>query len=113
MNMRLSSKNAKNSARRGVATKQKIRRPVRIPIPDIPVRCCSQGPDEVPLSQRPRLSRDIREVSDALGDLGTFLPHIIGAITVVGMNLTRVLTAFGLFYVFTGAFYAMPLPSSR
>jgi MFS superfamily sulfate permease-like transporter len=58
---------------------------------------------------RSRFGWDIREVSGALGDLGTFLPHIIGAITVVGMDPTGVLTAFGLFYLVTGAFYGVPI----
>lgn len=58
---------------------------------------------------RSRFGWNLREVSGALGDLGTFLPHIIGAITVVGMAPTGVLTAFGLFYVFTGAFYSVPI----
>ena len=58
---------------------------------------------------RSRFGWDIREVSGALGDLGTFLPHIIGAITVVGMDPTGVLTAFGLFYLATGAFYGVPI----
>jgi len=58
---------------------------------------------------RSRFGGDIREVSGALGDLGTFLPHIIGAITVVGMDPTGVLTAFGLFYIATGTFYGVPI----
>jgi len=48
-------------------------------------------------------------VSGSLGDLGTFLPHIIGAITVVKMDPTGILTSFGLFYAFTGAFYGVPM----
>jgi Molybdate transporter of MFS superfamily len=49
------------------------------------------------------------EVSGSLGDLGTFLPHIVGAITVVGMDPTSVLTTFGLFYTVSGAFYGVPM----
>lgn len=49
------------------------------------------------------------EVSGALGDLGTFLPHIIGAITVVGMGPAGILSTFGLFYLFSGAFYRIPM----
>jgi sulfate permease, SulP family len=37
------------------------------------------------------------------------LPHIVGAITVVKMDPTGILTAFGLFYAFTGAFYGVPM----
>ena len=49
------------------------------------------------------------EVSGSLGDLGTFLPHIVGAITVVKMDPTGILTTFGLFYAFAGAFYGVPM----
>ena len=49
------------------------------------------------------------EVSGTLGDLGTFLPHIVGAITVVKMDPTGILTTFGLFYAFTGVFYGVPM----
>src|SRR5271154_1986191 len=41
--------------------------------------------------------------------LETFLPHIVGAITVVGMALTGILTTFGLFYALSGAFYGVPM----
>src|SRR3546814_19604212 len=58
---------------------------------------------------RRRFGRDPREVSGALGDLGTFLPHIIGAITVVGMAPAGILTTFGLFYAMSGAFSGLPL----
>ena len=52
---------------------------------------------------------NLDEVSGALGDLGTFLPHIIGAITVVGMNPTGIFVTFGLFYAASGAFYGVPM----
>jgi hypothetical protein len=44
------------------------------------------------------------QVSGPLGDLGTSLPHIVGANTVVKMESTGILTTFALFYTFTGAF---------
>ena len=44
-----------------------------------------------------------------LGDLGTFLPHIIGAVTVVGMDPTGIFVSFGLFYALAGAFYGVPM----
>ncbi|TCG03593.1 hypothetical protein BZM27_47270 [Paraburkholderia steynii] len=49
------------------------------------------------------------EISEALGDLGTFLPHIIGVVAVVRMDPTGILTTFGLFYAFAGAFYGVPM----
>jgi predicted benzoate:H+ symporter BenE len=58
---------------------------------------------------RPRFRWSLDEVSGALGDLGTFLPHIIGAITVVGMDPTGIFVTFGLFYVLAGAFYGVPV----
>ncbi|MFT4039047.1 MAG: putative sulfate/molybdate transporter [Thermomicrobiales bacterium] len=50
-----------------------------------------------------------QEVSGAVGDLGTFLPHIIGAVTVAGMAPTGVLSSFGLFYLMAGLFYGVPM----
>ena len=58
---------------------------------------------------RPRYAWNLHEASGALGDLGTFLPHIIGAITVVGMNPTGLFVGFGLFYALAGAVYGVPM----
>jgi SulP family sulfate permease len=69
-----------------------------------------QGAEDQPASsRRPRFALNMGEVSGSLGDLGTFLPHIVGAITVVKMDPTGILTTFGLFYAFTGAFYGVPM----
>src|SRR5215467_13888929 len=65
--------------------------------------------NDLATSGRPRFAWNMGEVSGSLGDLGTFLPHIVGAITVVKMDPTGILTTFGLFYAFTGAFYGMPM----
>jgi hypothetical protein len=43
-----------------------------------------------------RYAWNLHEVSGALGDLGTFLPHIIGAVTVVGMDPSGLFVGFGL-----------------
>jgi len=75
-------------------------------VPDIKVR---QPEDEPPTLTRPRFAWNMGEVSGSLGDLGTFLPHIIGAITVVKMDPTGILTCFGLFYAFSGVFYGIPM----
>jgi hypothetical protein len=80
---------------------------LRIPI--IKVRQAAQADDEPPLLVRSRFGWNIQEVSGSLGDLGTFLPHIVGAITVVRMDPTGILTAFGLFYALSGAFYGVPM----
>lgn len=50
------------------------------------------------------------EVGGAFGDLGTFLPHTLGAITVAGLAPVGVLLSFGIFYVATGLFYRLPIP---
>jgi len=76
---------------------------------DIKIRCRRQKPDEAPWFARRRFAWNAGEVSGSLGDLGTFLPHIVGAITVVGMDPTGILTTFGLFYAFAGAFYGIPM----
>jgi len=52
----------------------------------------------------------LQEASGACGDLGTFIPHVIGAITVAGLAPAGVLFGFGLFLVSTGLFYGLPLP---
>ncbi len=49
------------------------------------------------------------EVAGALGDLGTFLPHVLASITVAGLNPTSVFAGFGLFYLFSGCFYRIPM----
>lgn len=52
----------------------------------------------------------LQEASGACGDLGTFIPHVIGAITVAGLAPAGVLCGFGIFLVSTGLFYGLPLP---
>jgi SulP family sulfate permease len=78
-------------------------------IPAIQVRQALQADDEPPMFVRSRFGWNVQEVSGSLGDLGTFLPHIVGAITVVRMDPTGILTAFGLFYALSGAFYGVPM----
>lgn len=80
------------------------------PFPAILVRCRSQKPDDVPLYARSRFLPGSREISGAFGDLGTFIPHIVGAISVVGMAPTGIFLSFGLFYLFSGIFYGLPIP---
>jgi predicted benzoate:H+ symporter BenE len=54
--------------------------------------------------------RAVGEIGGAFGDLGTFLPHTLGAITVAGLAPIGVLLSFGIFYVATGLFYRLPIP---
>jgi len=53
----------------------------RLRIPAIPVR---QEADEAPKFIRSRFGWSIGEVSGSLGDLGTFLPHIVGQLLGIG-----------------------------
>lgn len=52
----------------------------------------------------------LQECSGACGDLGTFIPHAIGAMTVAGLAPVPVLSGFGVFLIGTGLFYGLPLP---
>src|SRR6202012_2752157 len=70
-------------------------------------RMASETSDSLDAPRRFALNLD--EVSGALGDLGTFLPHIIGAVTVVGMDPTGLFVGFGLFYALSCAVYGVPL----
>ena len=75
--------------------------------PESPDRSEPLAGDESP--SLPRFAWNRQEVSGAVGDLGTFLPHIIGAVTVAGMAPTGVLSSFGLFYLMAGLFYGVPM----
>ena len=52
----------------------------------------------------------LREFGGACGDLGTFIPHVIGAMTVAGLAPVGVLFGFGVFLISTGLFYGLPMP---
>jgi MFS superfamily sulfate permease-like transporter len=51
-----------------------------------------------------------RELSGALGDLGTLLPLVLGSIAVAGLAPLPVLAGFALFYLATAAWYRLPIP---
>src|ERR1700719_3599538 len=63
---------------------------------------------ELPLTA-PRAKRFLLECSGACGDLGTFIPHAIGAMTVAGLAPAGVLFGFAAFLIATGLFYGLPL----
>ncbi len=50
------------------------------------------------------------DLSGSIGDLGTFLPYVIGAITVASLDITSVLVMVGLMYLFTACYYRLPVP---
>ncbi len=66
----------------------------------------SRTTEQVPPSKWRRL---VSEASGACGDLGTFLPHVVGAITVAGLAPAGVLVGFGAFFVASGLFYGLPM----
>jgi hypothetical protein len=55
--------------------------------------------------------RILSECSGECGDLGTFIPRAIGAITVSGLAPAGVLLGFAVLFIATGLFYGLPLPA--
>ena len=51
----------------------------------------------------------IAECGGSCGDLGTFIPHVIGAIAVAGLAPFGVLSGFALFLIGSGWFYKIPM----
>jgi Molybdate transporter of MFS superfamily len=51
----------------------------------------------------------LAEFGGACGDLGTFIPHVIGAITIAGLAPFGVLFGFGLTLIGSGLFYGIPM----
>ena len=49
------------------------------------------------------------EIAGACGDLGTFIPHVIGVITIAGLAPAGVLAGFGAFFIASGLFYGLPM----
>ncbi|NLI69867.1 MAG: sulfate permease [Firmicutes bacterium] len=49
------------------------------------------------------------ELSGSIGDLGILLPYVLGAINLVGLNPAAIFSCFGLFYIFCGWFYRIPM----
>jgi len=52
----------------------------------------------------------LRELSGALGDLGTLLPLTLGVIAVAELAPTPIFLGFGIFYVATALYYRLPIP---
>jgi nitrate/nitrite transporter NarK len=65
------------------------------------------------LSRRLEAKGVAGDIGGAFGDLGTFLPHALGAITVAGLAPVGVMVSFGVFYVASGLFYRLPIRCSR
>jgi MFS superfamily sulfate permease-like transporter len=63
------------------------------------------------MAKRSALRSLIQECSGACGDLGTFIPHVMGAIAIAGLAPAGVLFGFASFLIATGLFYGLPLPA--
>jgi len=50
------------------------------------------------------------EFAGSLGDLGTLIPLSVGLMVVCGLSATSVLLMVGLFYMFTGLYFRLPVP---
>ncbi len=50
------------------------------------------------------------EMAGALGDMGTLLPIAIGMILVNGLSPTAIFMSIGLFYIFSGIYFGIPVP---
>lgn len=58
----------------------------------------------------PKVATSMRgELGGSCGDLGTFLPHAIGAMTIAGLAPQGILLGFGIFLVGSGFFYGLPM----
>ena len=50
------------------------------------------------------------EFAGAFGDLGTFIPFVVGYITLNKMDPLGILVAFGVFKIFVGLYFKTPVP---
>src|SRR4030067_3408906 len=50
------------------------------------------------------------EFAGAFGDLGTFIPCVVGYITLNNMDPLGILVAFGIFKIFVGLYFKTPIP---
>ena len=58
----------------------------------------------------PALRIDRLEAAGALGDLGTFIPLLVGMVSVCGLQLVPTLVTSGVVNVFTGLAFGIPIP---
>ena len=61
-------------------------------------------------AQKLRNRFDRYEVAGAFGDLGTFIPFVIGYIVVTGIAPLCILFTFGIMLICTGLYYKTPVP---
>ena len=53
---------------------------------------------------------NLRELAGSMGDLGTLIPLSVALITVNGLSFTSVFMMVGIFYLFSGYYYKLPIP---
>ncbi len=53
---------------------------------------------------------DRLEFAGSLGDLGTLIPLSVALMMITGLSVTTVLLMAGLFYIFSGIYYRLPIP---
>lgn len=61
-------------------------------------------------SNRPPLRFDRNEAGGALGDLGTYIPLLVGMVNRCGLQLTPTLVIGGLMNIVTGFLFRIPMP---
>jgi MFS superfamily sulfate permease-like transporter len=64
---------------------------------------------EAAASQAPGNVYDVGELGGAFGDLGTFVPFVVGYLAVTGLDPGNILVPFGLAQIAVGLFYRTPL----
>ncbi|CAK0785198.1 hypothetical protein CVIRNUC_008404 [Coccomyxa viridis] len=57
-----------------------------------------------------RSSLTLPEISGAFGDIGTFLPLLVALVRTVGLDLGTTLCFTGLYNIFSGLFFGIPMP---
>lgn len=57
-----------------------------------------------------KLKFNRNELAGAMGDLGIFIPLVVGMTAVTGVSPVNVLFTFGIFYIGSGLFFGFPLP---
>jgi MFS superfamily sulfate permease-like transporter len=60
-------------------------------------------------TRAPRNVYDVGELGGAFGDLGTFVPFVVGYLAVTGLDPGNILVPFGLAQIAVGLFYRTPL----
>jgi predicted benzoate:H+ symporter BenE len=73
-------------------------------------RAPSTAPETTPSAADARLCFDRREWAGAFGDLGTLVPFLLAYVTIVGVQPTGMLLAFGIALIAAGVYYRTPFP---